>query len=78
MYGSGDGFAVEAEFDAAKFLVPDFDVEEDFVGDEGAFCCEGNVGEDEEAEKTDDAEVASHGRGRESWNEMQTWFPGAI
>jgi hypothetical protein len=63
-YGFGDGFSVEAKFDAAEFLVADFDVEEDLVSDEGAFCRESNVGEDEEAEEGDDADCASHDRGR--------------
>ena len=71
----GYGFAVEAKFDAADFLVANFDVEEDFIRDKGTLGGEDNVGEDEEAEEGDDTDAACHcrGRGRGAKAKVVSW-----
>jgi hypothetical protein len=48
LYGFGDEFAVEAHFNATDFLAPNFDIKEDFIGDNGACCRSYDIGEKRE------------------------------
>ena len=64
VYGFRDGFPVETKLDAADVFVANFDIEEDFVCDEGALGGKDKVGEDDEEQKADDV-TTRHGCGRE-------------
>jgi len=60
VYGFRDGFPVETKLDAADVFVANFDIEEDFVCDEGALGGKDKVGEDDEEQKADDV-ATRHG-----------------
>jgi hypothetical protein len=51
LYSFWDEFAVEAHFNAADSLAPNFNIEEDFIGDNGACCRSYNIGEKRECQE---------------------------